>query len=265
MTIPEDIASDRIHSRLTSRLIGRSLRVVEAIGSTNDAAVAAGHAGEAEGFAILADRQERGRGRSGRAWASLPGLGLYTSILLRPDVPPLGAPLLTIVAGLAVADTIRTFVPVAPSLKWPNDVLLDGRKVAGILTEMATLGQRIGHLVVGIGINVHHRLSDFPAEMQATATSIDLAAGRRAERGEVAAALYSALDRWYTAFCDGKRTGILAEARARTATLGRPVTVLAASEQWRGTALDLDVDGALLVRDEEGVVRRVLADDVSIR
>jgi BirA family biotin operon repressor/biotin-[acetyl-CoA-carboxylase] ligase len=265
MTIPEDLAPDRIQSRLTSRLVGRPLRAVEAVGSTNDAAMAAGHAGEAEGLAILADRQEGGRGRSGRAWASLPGLGLYTSILLRPDVPPQRAPLLTIVAGLAVIDAIRAFVRVEPSLKWPNDVLLDGRKVAGILTEMATLGQQIKHVVVGIGINVHHRLTDFPAEVQTTATSIGLTAGHRAERGEIAVALYGALDRWYTAFCNGERAGILAEARARTATLGRPVTVLAASEQWRGTALDLDVDGALLVRDERGVVRRVLADDVSIR
>ena len=265
MTIPEDIAPHRMHARLTSRVIGRTLRVVETIGSTNDAAMAAGHAGEAEGLAILADRQERGRGRSGRAWASLPGVGLYTSILLRPAVPPRQAPLLTIVAGLAVADAIKAFVQIEPSLKWPNDVLLDGRKVAGILTEMATVGQQIGHVVVGIGVNVRHRLADFPTDVQATATSIELIGRRRAERGEVAVAVYSALDRWYTAFCDGERIGILAEARARTATLGRPVTVQAGSEQWKGTALDLDAEGALLVQDEEGVVRRVLADEVSIR
>jgi BirA family transcriptional regulator, biotin operon repressor / biotin---[acetyl-CoA-carboxylase] ligase len=265
MTIPEDIAADRIHARLTSRVIGRTLNVVEAIGSTNDAAMAAGRAGAPEGLAILADRQERGRGRSGRAWASLPGVGLYTSILLRPSVPPRQAPLLTIVAGLAVADAIKAFVRIEPSLKWPNDVLLDGRKVAGILTEMATVGQQIGYVVVGIGINVRHRSTDFPADVQATATSIELIAGRRAERGEVAVAVYNALDRWYAAFCAGERIGILAEARARTATLGRLVTVRAGSEQWVGTALDLDGEGALLVQDEEGAVRRVLADEVSIR
>jgi len=154
---------------------------------------------------------------------------------------------------------------VTPALKWPNDVLCDGRKVAGILTEMATMGQRIGHVVVGVGINVGHRAVDFPAEMEATATSIEMVAGCRVNRGKVAAALYNAMDRWYSIFCQEGTDAILQQARRRTATLGRPVTVLADHQRWQGIALDLDTDGALLVRDETGAVRRVLADDVSIR
>ena len=265
MPIPADIASEGIQSRLTSRVIGRRLQVVAEIGSTNDAAVAAGHAGEPEGMAILADRQTGGRGRLGRAWASVAGLGVYTSVLLRPGVPPQRTPLLTILAGLATADAIRGVTHVEPRLKWPNDVLLDGRKVAGILTEMATVGQRVGHVVVGIGINVHHRQTDFPADVQATATSVSLVAGRRVERGELAAALYNALDTWYEVFLGEDRAAILAAARERTATLGRAVTVVSGPERWQGTALDLDEDGALMVRDQGGITHRVLAADVSIR
>jgi BirA family biotin operon repressor/biotin-[acetyl-CoA-carboxylase] ligase len=265
MTIPEDIAPGVIEKRLTTRLIARPLTVIEGVGSTNDAAMAAGQAGHPEGLAILADRQHSGRGRSGRTWASRPGLGIYTSILLRPAVLPHQAPLLTILAGLATAEAVRTASDLAPRLKWPNDVLLDGRKVAGILTEMATVGQRVGHVVVGVGINVHHGPGDLPADVHTAATSISATAGRRVERGEVAAALYNALDRWYAAFCAGDRAGILAEARARTATLGRAVTVVAGPERWQGMALDLEDDGALLVRDQSGSVRRVLAADVSIR
>ena len=149
MPIPADITLEKIQSRLTGRVIGRRLRVVAEIGSTNDAAMAAGHAGEPEGLAILADRQESGRGRLGRTWASVSGLGIYTSILLRPPVPPLQAPLLTLMAGLATAEAIEAVGQVTPALKWPNDVLCGGRKVAGILTEMATMGQQIGHVVVG--------------------------------------------------------------------------------------------------------------------
>jgi BirA family transcriptional regulator, biotin operon repressor / biotin---[acetyl-CoA-carboxylase] ligase len=201
----------------------------------------------------------------GRAWSSLPGLGLHTSILLRPHVPPRQAPLLTIVAGLATADAIQVVAEVVPRLKWPNDVLLAGRKVAGILTEMATLGQRVGHIVVGIGINVHHRTTDFPEDLRATATSIGLAAGTRVERGEVAAALYNAFDAWYAIFLAGDGAAILREARERTATLGRAVTVVSGSERWQGTAVDLDEDGALLVCDAQGVIQRVLAADVSVR
>lgn len=265
MPIPADITPEKIQSLLTGRVIGRCLRVVAEIGSTNDAAMAAGHAGEPEGLAILADRQGSGRGRLGRTWASLPGLGIYTSILLRPPVPPLRAPLLTLMAGLATAEAVEAVGQVAPAMKWPNDVLCGGRKVAGILTEMATMGQQIGHVVVGVGINVGHRAVDFPAEMEATATSIEMVAGCRVDRGKVAAALYNAMDRWYSIFCQEGTDAILQQARRRTATLGRPVTVLADHQRWQGIALDLDTDGALLVRDETGAVRRVLAADVSIR
>jgi BirA family biotin operon repressor/biotin-[acetyl-CoA-carboxylase] ligase len=264
-TIPSDIAAEAIQSRLTGRIIGRRLQVVAEIGSTNDAVMAAGQAGAVEGLAVLADRQTSGRGRRGRSWASLPGVGICTSILLRPSVPPLQAPLLTLMAGLAAAEAITSVAKIAPVLKWPNDILLDGRKAVGILTEMATTGQRIGHVAIGIGINVHQRSEDFPASVRGTATSIDLAAGRRVDRAEVAAALYDSLDRWYTAVCGDGMSMILNAARARTSTLGQPVTVDTGEEKWQGTALDLDDDGALLVVDGQGAVRRVLADDVSIR
>ena len=183
MSLPPDIAPEHIASRLTGRVIGRRLEVVAEIGSTNDAIMAAGHAGEPEGLAILADRQTSGRGRLGRSWTSLPGVGIYTSILLRPSVPPLQAPLLTLMAGLAAAEAIEHVARIEPRLKWPNDLLVEGRKLVGILTEMSTMGQRIGHVAIGVGINVHHRRSDFPESVRETATSISLAAGRRVERG----------------------------------------------------------------------------------
>jgi len=150
-------------------------------------------------------------------------------------------------------------------LKWPNDVLCDGRKVAGILTEMATMGQEIRYVVIGVGINVRHRTEDFPAEIAPTATSIELAVGRGVDRGAVIAALYNAMDRWYEVFRSGRTDAVIQEARRRMVTLGRPVTVLADDRRWQGIALDLDADGALLVQDEERAVHRVLADDVSIR
>lgn len=265
MPIPPDIAPDKITSRLTGRIIGRRLTVVAEIGSTNDAAMAAGHAREPEGLAIVADRQIGGRGRLGRSWASAPGLGIYTSILLRPKAPPVRAPILTLMAGVATAEAIEAVGPTRPTLKWPNDVLCDGHKVAGILTEMATMGQEIRCVVIGVGINVRHRAADFSGEIAPTATSIELAVGHPVDRGEVIAALYNAMDRWYEMFCSGRLDTIVQEARRRTVTLGRSVTVLAEDRRWQGIALDLDADGALLVQDGAGTVHRVLADDVSIR
>ena len=263
--IPADISPAVIEAALRTRVIGRPLEVVAEIGSTNDAVMAAGRAGKAEGLTILADRQTAGRGRRGRPWASPAGVGLYTSVLLRPQQSPARLPLLTLVAGLGVAEAIEEIAGVAARLKWPNDVLVEGRKVAGILAETASADGEVGYVVIGIGINVNRAPQDLPQGLVPVATSLALATGRPIPRGELAAALYNALDRWYLVFRQGRIESILAAGRERSATLGRPVDVLADEEGWQGVAVDLDADGALLVREESGEIRRVIASDVSIR
>jgi BirA family transcriptional regulator, biotin operon repressor / biotin---[acetyl-CoA-carboxylase] ligase len=263
--IPPDITPEAIRAGLRSRVIGRALEVLPEIGSTNDRALAAGRDGAPEGFCVLADRQTAGRGRLGRTWASPPGVGLYTSILLRPKVEPSALPFLSLVVGLAVADAIQEVAALDPSLKWPNDILLDGRKVAGMLTELATSAPFVDYAVTGIGINVNHREDDLPRELRRGASSLFLQCGRQIARAAMAAAVFNGMDRWYSLFCQGRREMILEAGRLRSATLGRPVQVFAGAEEWRGFAIDLDPDGALLVRDEAGAVRRVVAGDVSIR
>lgn len=262
---PSDFAAEAIRPLLTSRVIGRLLEVVGEIGSTNDRAMAAGHEGAPEGLCVLADGQTTGRGRLGRTWVSPPGVGLYTSVLLRPKASPSRLPLLTLVAGLAVADAIQEVADLPPRLKWPNDVLLEGRKVAGILTELATSGAEVSHVVVGIGINVNHDVDDFPPELREAATSVSLQCGRPIARGMLAPAIFNRMDCWYELFCRDQRGRIVEAGRQRSATLGRPVQVLAGAEAWEGLAVDLDPDGALLVQDEVGSLRRVVAGDVSIR
>ena len=263
--IPSDLAPEVIEARLRSRVIGHPLEVLAEIGSTNDRAMAAGHAGGPEGLTILADRQTAGRGRRGRTWVSPPGVGLYTSILLRPPERPARISLLTLVAGLAVAEATREIAAVAARLKWPNDILVGDRKVAGILAEMSTTDERVICVVVGIGINVNHGPQDLPETQYPSAGSLAMATGRTIPRGHLAAAIYNALDRWYEVFRRGQFASILAAGRERSATLGRSVDVLADDGRWRGRAVDLDADGALLVREESGALRRVLAGDVSIR
>ncbi len=265
MSIPADLTPEKIQAALRSRLIGRSLQVLAEVGSTNDAVMVAGRAGAPEGLAILADRQTAGRGRRGRTWASPPGVGLYTSILLRPGQPAAQVPLLTLVAGLAVGEAIQEIADQDVRLKWPNDVMLDGRKVAGILTEMATVDSWVSHVAVGIGINVNHGAQDMPEEVFPVATSLALASGRSIARCDLAAAVYNSLDRWYRVFREGDSQTILVRGRERSATVGETVDVLAGEERWRGLAVDLDADGALLVQDEAGGVRRVVASDVSVR
>jgi BirA family biotin operon repressor/biotin-[acetyl-CoA-carboxylase] ligase len=263
--IPEDLAPERIRERLTGRVVGRALEVHGVVESTNDLALRAGERGAPEGLCIVADRQAAGRGRRGRSWVSLPGLGLYASILLRPRLPADQAALLTLAAGLAAADAVQAVAGVAARLKWPNDVLLDGRKVVGILTEAATIGGAVSHLVVGIGINVNHGLQDFPPELRAQATSLFLATGTHPDRAALAAHLFDAMERWHDALCRGESGRIVAAARASSAILGRPLCVMAGDDTWDGVAVDLDADGALLVRDGSGTIRRLVSEEVSIR
>ncbi len=263
--VPADIAPEVISEGLRSRVIGRSLEVMAETGSTNDAVMAAGRAGRPEGFAVLADRQTAGRGRRGHSWASPAGLGLYTSILLRPHQPLARVPLLTLVAGLGVAHGIEEIAGVAIQLKWPNDVLVERRKVAGILAEMATTDEQVSQVALGIGINVNHGPRDLPEALFPAATSLSIVTGKTFRRGELAAAVFSALDRWYQVFRDGCVETLLAAGRERSATIGRLVEVLADGERWQGVAEDLDTDGALLIRLEGGELRRVIASDVSIR
>lgn len=260
-----DLDPERIRSRLRTEIVGRSLKVLAEVGSTNDLAMEAGRRGAGEGLAILADRQTGGRGRRGRAWVSAAGVGLYTSILLRPGCPAEKAPVLTLVAALATGEAIEEVAGLPVWLKWPNDVLVGGRKAAGILAEMAGADEQVSHVVIGIGINVNHGPGEFPEALRAAASSLFLATGRPTARSELAAALYNRLDRWYRVFREGRIEAILAAGRGRSATLGHAVDVLEGGGRWQGTAVDLDGDGALLVREEGGAVRRVLAGDVSIR
>jgi BirA family biotin operon repressor/biotin-[acetyl-CoA-carboxylase] ligase len=264
-SIPSDLAPEVIARSLRAQRIGRSLQVLAEVGSTNDVAMTAGRDGEPEGLTVLADRQTAGRGRRGRHWASAPGVGLYLSVLLRPSLPPRHMPLIGLLAGLAVADAFEEVAGLCPGLKWPNDVQLRGKKVAGILPELAADGPSESHVVLGIGLNLNHHAADFPQEVRGEATSLLLETGRAYHRGVVAGAVLNALDRWYQRFCGWEFPAILATYRRRSATLGRRVEVREEGEHWRGEAMDVDPDGALLVRVPAGVVRRVLAGDVSIR
>ena len=263
--IPLDLTPEAIQARLRTQAVGRRLRVMTQVGSTNDVALAASREGAPEGFAVLADRQTAGRGRLGRNWESPPGVGIYTSVLLRPEVPAALAPLLTLAVGIAAAESIQEHTGLLPRLKWPNDVQLDGRKIGGILVEGTALEGRQSEAVVGIGINVNQEVTDFPAELGGSATSVRMALGRAMARADLVAGLYNSLEHWYRIFCDGEGRMILDRGRAWSAVLGQPVEVRSTTERWAGLALDLDQDGALIVRDGRGALRRVVAGDVSIR
>jgi BirA family biotin operon repressor/biotin-[acetyl-CoA-carboxylase] ligase len=264
MDAPGDLAPARLTARLTTTRFGRRCEVLASCPSTNDRAAALGREGAPEGLVVLADAQTGGRGRLGRTWHSPPGENLYLSLLLRPACTPAALPPLTLAAGVAVTQALAA-LGLQPLLKWPNDVLLPvgggQRKVAGILTEMATERERIRHVVVGLGLNVN--TASFPPELEARATSLRLATGQPQDRGALVAAVLNAFEPAYDQLMSEGAAACLAAFRARAA-LPRPCRVERDGTVLEGTALDVDGDGALLVRDGRGEIHRVLSGEIVV-
>ncbi len=232
--------------------VGEPLRRLASCASTNDEAAAWARAGAPHGATVVADAQTRGRGRLGRAWHSPPGANLYSSTVLRPPIPPRRAPPITLAAAVAVAEAIAA-EGLAPELKWPNDALVDGRKVAGILTEMTATVEAVAFVVVGIGVNLNQR--DFPDELAARATSLARELGRAVDRDAFAARLYARLGEWYDRFIAGGPAPVAAAWKRHARLFGRTVTVDNGRERITGVAEDLDHEGALIVRRGADAVR----------
>lgn len=226
--------------------------------STNDVAREQARKGARSGFVVAAARQTSGRGRLGRSWESPPNRGLYVSIVLRPDLPVAEAGQLTILSSLAAADAVETVAGVRPQIKWPNDLVLNGRKLAGLLIETERAGDRLTFAVIGIGLNVRHEAEDFSPEVRGLATSLYLATGRTYRRADVLVALLQALER--------RLQQPFAEAReawaASSLTLGQRVTLTTARGRKFGQALGLDESGALLIRNDTGEIEAITAGDM---
>ncbi len=214
--------------------------------STNDDAKEAALAGMASPALFIADEQTRGRGRSGNAWLAARGESVLLSILLRPDLTPADSANVTLAVGVAVSDVVERYAPGRVRVKWPNDVLLDDKKLAGILVEAQTRGERLSSLVVGLGVNVH--ATQFSPELDSIATSFAIAGLEPRDRGELAASFTLAIVEAVSRFCRDGLAGFLEVLRARDALLGAEVEVLGV----RGTATGIDDKGRLLVRDTSG-------------
>src|SRR5262245_18417968 len=238
--LPEEFASALSLTRNRLGIFAHQILWYPDVGSTNDIAGAMADRGVAEGLVVLADRQTAGRGRLGRTWASPSGAGLYVSVVLRPSTTV--ATLLTIAAGVAVAEGIAYATALSPHVKWPNDVHVSGRKLAGILAEGAA-----GHVVLGIGINV--RSASYPADVAARATSIEAELSRPVDRGLVLAECLAALAARYRDLHEGRGRRVVDAWRSRAAaTLGRRVEWESAGTRQVGLAENIDDDGALIVK-----------------
>ena len=250
-----------------TEVVGRKLVCLSEVDSTNTRAKESAMAGEPEGLVVVADCQTAGRGRMGRSFQSPPGKGIYLTALLRPHLPPERLMCVTAMAGVSVCGAVEEVCGLSPGLKWPNDPVLNGRKLCGILTELSLEAETgsLQYLVVGIGINVLHTPEDFSPEVAAIATSVAAELGHPVSRPALAAALIARLDRLRTALVSGDTEDYLAEYRRRCVNLGKRVRLLSPGGEARGEALDVDREFGLVVRRDDGTVTTVRSGEVSVR
>ncbi len=265
VSAPDLLHADDLLSRLgKTRVIGRDIRVFERTTSTNDIMARLAGDGVKEGAVVFAESQSRGRGRLGRHWISPPRKGLWFSILLRPDLAPQSATQLTVAAATALARALAQQTGLAPEIKWPNDLLMGGKKVAGILTELTAELDHVKEVVLGIGVNVNLEQSELPRELRSAATSLRIESGQAVDRAELAVAILREMDDDYERVRRGQFESVAAEWQQRCGTLGRQVSIRVGERVIRGRAEALDGQGALLLRTQHGHLERIIGGDVTM-
>ncbi len=260
--IPDRLGELELRPLLNTHDLGQALHWFAEVGSTNDVAKRLADEGAAHGEVVVAESQTAGRGRRGRVWASPAGRNVYLSVVLRPDLPPSRAAELTLLASVALCQAVRQ-AGVPAGIKWPNDLLAGGRKLAGILTELATDPDRVQWLVLGIGVNVNIREDELPGELRTIATSLAIERGESVPRTLFAAAVLSALEEWLDRHAEEGFPPVREAWKAMSDTLGREVRVRSSDRNLEGVAEDVDDGGALLIRTAAGL-ERVLAGDVEM-
>jgi BirA family biotin operon repressor/biotin-[acetyl-CoA-carboxylase] ligase len=259
LVIPAEIALG-----LNTSIMGRRILYREEVTSTQDEAGEVARRGAEEGVVVISERQTKGRGRKGRLWASPPREGVYFSTILRPNLRPTQIIQIPLIAGVAVCKAIRRVTPLEPRIKWPNDITIGGKKVGGILAEMSCDIDRVDHIVLGIGVNVNTECSLLPEPTRGIATSLAEKCGEYVSRVKLVRSLLAEFDALYRTFLLSGFATLRGEWKALDSTVGSWVKVTDGNEEMKGKALDIDGEGFLLVRKENGDVKRIISGDVSL-
>jgi BirA family biotin operon repressor/biotin-[acetyl-CoA-carboxylase] ligase len=267
ISIIQDLLSiELIRRGLSTQVVGRQIYLFGEVSSTNDVLRHLAKAGAREGTVVLAESQTAGRGRFGKTWFSPFGTNLYASVLFRPAIGPKDAPVFSFIASLALADTIRALgLPAA--IKWPNDIVVERKKVAGVLAEVATTGDRLDYVLLGVGVNLNVErgaLLEALGEAGRAAASLRELAGREIGRNAFAASFLNFLDEWLLVHRDRGGTALLGAWRDRDILTGRRVEVREERITFDGKALGVHADGQLVVEDSKGLTRKVAAGEVRL-
>lgn len=262
LSVRDALSPEEVNEKIGSGLFTRKIKILRQTISTNFTARELADSGAPEGTVVIADSQSAGKGRRGRAWFSPAGLGIYFSIILRPQITPAEAAKTTLLMSVCVAETLESVAGLRARIKWPNDILVNGRKIAGILAELSTEMDSVNYLVVGLGVNVNIAANQFPDEIRGSATSVLIETGNQATRIRLLAEIMGKFERYYHHAHNDNFDAVMARWRSMSDIIGRNVTVETAAGKLAGTVIELDRDGALVLKDSKGYVKRILSGDI---
>jgi BirA family transcriptional regulator, biotin operon repressor / biotin---[acetyl-CoA-carboxylase] ligase len=265
ISAPDVLHADDLIARLgRTKVIGRDIRVFQETTSTSDVTEKLARDGVKEGVVVFAEAQTKGRGRLGRKWISPARKGLWFSVLLQPRLRLQETTQLTVAAAMALLRAIRGVTGITPEIKWPNDILIHGRKVAGILTELSAELDRDKYVILGIGVDVNLSAGDFPPEVRKLASSLKIETDKTWDRAELAVQILRELDKDYAHICAGQFAAVADEWEQHCSTLGHRVVIRIGEREVRGRAESLGEDGALLLRTDHGHLERIIGGDVTL-
>ncbi len=261
---PDSMQAHEVETRLHTKRMGRPVYYFDSIDSTNLYAKKLAEEGAPEGALVIADEQTAGRGRLGHNWTTPKGTAIAMTVMLRPDLPLDRIAMVTLVVGMALTKAVRELYDLPVGIKWPNDLVVNGRKLSGTLTEMSAEITKVSYIVIGVGINAN--VTQFPEELKDTATSLCLELGQEVNRAELIALSMNYFEQYYEVFC---KTGDLSQLKDEyneyLLNLGRVVRVMQPGEEFTGTAEGIDEMGQLLVRKDDGELVSVYAGEVHVR
>jgi len=260
---PDTLTATEIAFGLKTKSIGRHIFAFKAVKSTNDLAAEMAESGQPEGTIVVADQQTKGRGRLGRQWHSPEGTGIYLSIILKPDFVTEMAPAVSIMTAVALADTLVKYNPGEVRIKWPNDVLIGGRKVAGILTELSAEREKINYIIIGVGINVNQAVGDFPEELRQLATSLRRSLKKKVRRVRLIQGFLVNFEKEYARYKRYRLKKSHFKVRKYSSLIGHEITLRSGKQEETGMAVDIDMDGRLVL-ERDGVKSLVNAGEVTV-
>lgn len=261
--VPDLLLPDEIREGLDTTIFGRrEIFYHRETDSTSMRAKYLAAKGAPEGTMVVAEKQTSGRGRRGRRWFSPAGDGIYASIILRPSTPPAEASRITLMASVAAADALISLTQLKVRIKWPNDILVNGKKMAGILTEISTGMEEIDYIILGIGINVNTLPENFPDEIKEKATSILIETGKSFSRVEVIRSYLKWCERYYDLLKKGRFEPVIGRWKELADIVGRRVTIYVMNRRYSGKVLNIDDDGTLILKDNQEKFHKILSGDV---